>query len=41
MKTFLAVVALTAILAGCAANKNDVCKLEGGERDQREVCVQK
>jgi ABC-type uncharacterized transport system auxiliary subunit len=43
MKKTLYILALLATLAACttSANKNDVCHEEGGERDQREVCVKK
>lgn len=41
MKKTLYVLALLATLAACTtnANKNDKCHEEGGERNQREVCV--
>ena len=41
MKKILFVFAVLATLAACTtnANRNDKCHLEGGERDQREVCV--
>jgi PBP1b-binding outer membrane lipoprotein LpoB len=41
MKSVLAVLALAAILAGCAAAKGDVCKEEGEGHSEHLVCVKK
>jgi len=41
MKKLLPVLALVAILAGCAAAKGDVCKEEGEGHNERLVCVKK
>ena len=39
MKKLLLAFAVISVLAACAANKNEKCRLEGGERDQHEVCT--
>ena len=41
MKKFLPLLALLAILAGCAAAKNDKCVEEGEGHNERLVCVKK
>ena len=43
MKKLLALFALTLSITACTTqyNKDDVCHLEGGERNQHEVCVKK
>jgi hypothetical protein len=43
MKKIIALALLTLSVAACTNkfNKNDVCHLEGGERNQHEVCVKK
>ena len=38
MKQLLALVILVGVLAGCAGNPHEKCTLEGGERNQHEVC---
>ena len=38
MKKLLLAVALISVLAACAANKNEKCRMEGGERNEHEVC---
>ena len=39
MKKLLTLAALLGVLAGCANNLHEKCRLEGGERNQHEVCV--
>ena len=41
MKNILALLALAAILAGCAAAKGDTCKEVGEGHNERLVCVKK
>jgi hypothetical protein len=41
MKSLLAVLSLTAILAGCAAAKGDVCHEVGEGHSEHLVCVKK
>jgi hypothetical protein len=39
MKALLSVIAVMVVLTACAANKNEKCKMVGGERDEHEVCT--
>jgi uncharacterized lipoprotein YajG len=41
MKKLLPLLALIAILAGCAAAKDEVCTEEGSGHSERLVCVKK
>ena len=43
MKKLIALAVLALSVSACTTkfNKNDVCHIEGGERNQHEVCVKK
>ena len=43
MKNLITLVVLALAVSACTTkfNKNDVCQIEGGERNQHEVCVKK
>ena len=43
MKTLFTVAVLSVLLSACVTkfNKTDVCHIEGGERNQHEVCDEK
>jgi hypothetical protein len=43
MKKIFTLLVLTLSIAACTTkfNKGDVCHIEGGERNQHEVCVKK
>lgn len=38
MKKLLALAVLLGVLAGCASNPHEKCRMEGGERTEHEVC---